>query len=110
FVLGVGEGITPFNIVDAQFVEPLGDPQLVLEREVDPLALASVAQGRVVDRDPSHGRCYLAARSRATSPIARSSRQSSYTYHKKLTSLATPRHDFVGRVRPRTSPVPGTIV
>ncbi len=55
-VLGVGEGIAPLDVVDAQLVEPLGDPEFVLEREVDPFPLAPVAQGRVVDRDPSHGR------------------------------------------------------
>ena len=74
-VFGVGEGIAAFDVVDPQLVEPRGDQQLVLEREVDPLALAAVAQSRVVDRDPRHGAahpcrqsCERAANDRDSSP------------------------------------------
>ena len=51
-VLGVGERVSPLDVLDAQLVEPGRDQQLVLEREVHPLTLAAVAQGRVVDRNP----------------------------------------------------------
>src|SRR5438552_3300888 len=44
------------DVVDAEVVEPLGDAQLVLEREGDVLGLRPVAQRRVVDLDPPHGR------------------------------------------------------
>ena len=53
-VLGVGERIAALDVVDAQLVEPARDEQLVLEREVDALALAAVAQRRVVDLDACH--------------------------------------------------------
>ena len=39
------------DVVDAEGVEPLGDAQLVLEREGDVLALAPVAERRVVELD-----------------------------------------------------------
>src|SRR6266566_133223 len=44
------------DVMDAEVVEPLGDAQLVLEREGDVLGLRPVAQRRVVDLDPPHGR------------------------------------------------------
>src|SRR6266571_1441873 len=44
------------DVVDAEVVEPLGDAQLVLEREGDVLGLRPVAQRRVVELDPPHGR------------------------------------------------------
>ena len=54
-VLGVGERIAPLDIVEARLVEPGRDQQLVLEREIHPLALAAVAQRRVVNEDSCHG-------------------------------------------------------
>ena len=54
-VLGVGQRIAALDEIDAQVVEPRGDAQLVLEREVDALALAAVAEGGVVDEDARHG-------------------------------------------------------
>ena len=59
-VLGVRERVAALDEVDAQLVEPAGDEQLVLEREVDALALAAVAEGGVVDRRRGswrHPRC-----------------------------------------------------
>ena len=53
-VLGVGERIAALDEIDAQFVEPAGDEQLVLQREVDAFALAAVAQRGVVDVDACH--------------------------------------------------------
>ena len=53
-ILGVGEGIAPFDVVDPEAIELQRDQELVLEREVDPLTLAAVAQGCVVDRNPRH--------------------------------------------------------
>src|SRR5437870_7823114 len=44
------------DVVDAEVVEPLGDAQLVLEREGDVFGRGPVAQRRVVDLDPPHGR------------------------------------------------------
>ena len=46
--------IAPFDVVEAQLVEPLGDQQLVLQREADAFALAAVAKRRVVDLDGRH--------------------------------------------------------
>src|SRR5262249_59710909 len=54
-VLGVGQRVAALDEVDAEVVEPLGDEELVLEREVDALALAAVPQGGVVDEDARHG-------------------------------------------------------
>src|SRR5437870_902462 len=42
--------------VEDDLVEPLGDAQLVLEREGDVLGLRPVAQRRVIDLDAPHGR------------------------------------------------------
>src|SRR5947208_1673036 len=53
-VLGIGERITPLDEIDAEFIEAARDEQLVLQREVDPLPLAAVAQRRVVDLDAWH--------------------------------------------------------
>src|SRR6266446_2403846 len=44
------------DVTDAEVVEPLGNAQLVLEREGDVLGLRPVAQRRVVELDPPHGR------------------------------------------------------
>ncbi len=54
-VLLVRQRIAPFDEVEAQLVEPLGDQQLVLQRKVDAFALAAVAERRVVDLDATHG-------------------------------------------------------
>ena len=53
-VLGVRERIAPLDIVEPQRVEPGRDQELVLEREVDPLALAAVAQRGIVKEDACH--------------------------------------------------------
>ncbi len=53
-VLGVGQRIAALDEVHAQLVEPARDVQLVLQGEVDALALAAVAQGGVVDVDARH--------------------------------------------------------
>ncbi len=53
-ILGVGKGIAPLDIVKSRLVEPGRDQQLVLKREIDSLALAAVAQRRVVDEDSRH--------------------------------------------------------
>ncbi len=53
-VLFVRQGIAPFDEIEAQLVEPLSDQQLILQREVDPFALAAVAERRVVDLDAAH--------------------------------------------------------
>jgi hypothetical protein len=50
-VLGVGAGPAPLDVVDAEVVELLGDAQLVLDREREPLPLAAVTKGGVVDLD-----------------------------------------------------------
>ena len=50
-VLGVGARPTRLDVVDAQPVELLGDPQLVLDGERDAFELRPVAQRRVVDLD-----------------------------------------------------------
>ena len=54
-VLGVRERIAALDEIDAQFVEPAGEQQLVLQGEVDALALAAVAKCGVVDGDAAHG-------------------------------------------------------
>src|SRR4051812_17029453 len=59
-VLGVGERVSALDVVDAQFVELGAQQQLVLKGEVDPLALAAVAEGGVIDRD-AHGEPPFAA-------------------------------------------------
>ena len=53
-VFRVREGIAPLDEVEPELVELGGDGQLVLEREVDPFALAAVAERRVVDLDACH--------------------------------------------------------
>ena len=53
-VLGIGERITALDEVHAQLVEAARDVQLVLQGEVDALALAAVPQGRVVNVDACH--------------------------------------------------------
>ena len=50
-VLGVRARPAALDVVDAEGVEPLGDAQLVGDREGDAFALGAVAQGGVVDFD-----------------------------------------------------------
>jgi len=53
-VFVIRQGIAPFDVIEAQAVELLGDQQFVLQREADAFALAAVAEGRVVDLNPTH--------------------------------------------------------
>src|SRR5439155_5414904 len=48
-VLGVGTGPSGFDEGDAEPVELLGEPELVVDGERDPFQLRAVAQGRVID-------------------------------------------------------------
>ena len=57
-VLGIGKRIAPFDVIDAEVVEAARDEQLVLQREIDALALAAVAESRVVNLDACHGYGY----------------------------------------------------
>src|SRR5262245_32996728 len=50
-VFRIGEGIAALDEIDPQFVEPLRDEQLVLQREVNAFPLTAVAKGSVVDLD-----------------------------------------------------------
>ena len=43
-VLLVRRRIAPFDVIEAEAIEPLGNQQLVLQREVDAFALAAVAK------------------------------------------------------------------
>ena len=54
-VFRVGEGVAALDEIDPQLVQAGGDVQLVQQREVDALALAAVAEGRVIDEDAAHG-------------------------------------------------------
>ena len=47
-------GIAALDVIEAQVVQPLGQFQLVLQRETDPLGLRAVAERRVVNFDASH--------------------------------------------------------
>jgi hypothetical protein len=51
-VLGIAARPAAFDVVHAEFVESLGNPQLVEDGERDSEALAAVAKRRVVDFDP----------------------------------------------------------
>ena len=53
-VLGIGQGITALDEIEPELVEFERDRQLVLEREIDPLALAAVAKRRVINLDSRH--------------------------------------------------------
>src|SRR5205814_1488231 len=48
-VLRVAARPAALDVVDAERIEPLGDPNLVLHRKGHALALGAVAKGRVVD-------------------------------------------------------------
>ena len=63
------------DVVHAEGVEPLGDAQLVGDREGDAFALGAVAQGRVVDLDHGviHGTDGTSDRQRRTAQRARES-------------------------------------
>ena len=50
-VLGVGSRPSPFDVLHAEMVELLGDPELVVDGERQAFLLAAVAQGGVVDVD-----------------------------------------------------------
>src|SRR5262249_6403057 len=50
-ILRIRKRVSAFDEVNAHLVEPLRQQQFVLEREVHALALAAVAQSRVVDRN-----------------------------------------------------------
>ena len=54
-VLGIGERIAAFDVIDAEVVQPARDQQLILEGEVNAFALAAVAKRCVVDGDAGHG-------------------------------------------------------
>jgi hypothetical protein len=58
-VLRVAQREPALDVVHAQLVQLLRDQQLVLERQVEPLALGPVPQGRVVDLDAAHARVPL---------------------------------------------------
>src|SRR5262249_39186470 len=53
-VLGVARGVAALNEIDADFIQPLRDLQLVLQRKTDAFALSAVAERRVVDLDAAH--------------------------------------------------------
>ncbi len=53
-VLGIGAGPAALDVVDAEFVEFLGDADLVGHQEGDVLGLGAVAQGGVVQPDSAH--------------------------------------------------------
>ncbi len=50
-VLGIGRGIAAFDVVHAEFIEPLGDKNLADAGKGDALPLRPIAQRRVVDFD-----------------------------------------------------------
>ena len=54
-VFGVRERVAALDVVHARVVEPPGDGELVLEREVHAFALRAVAERGVVDFDRAHG-------------------------------------------------------
>ena len=53
-VLRIRERVAALDEIEAQLVEPPRDEHLVLQREVDPLALGAVAERRVVKLDLGH--------------------------------------------------------
>ena len=68
-VLLVRERETPLDVVESHVVEPLGDGQLVVEREADAFALRAIAEGGVVQLDPTRGSSR--ARTTAEAPTER---------------------------------------
>ena len=52
---GVGAGPAALDVVDAEAVEGLGDAGLVLDGEVDALALLAVAEGGIVEVEAGGG-------------------------------------------------------
>jgi len=53
-VLLIRARIAPLDVVESQAVEPLGQQQLVLQRETDPFGLRAVAKSSVVDLNATH--------------------------------------------------------
>ncbi len=51
-ILWVGSGPAPFNIVNSEVIELLGDLQFIAQREGDVLRLGSIAEGSVVKLYP----------------------------------------------------------
>ena len=51
FVLGIGARPPALDVLDAEMVELLGDPQLVVDRERQAFLLTAIPQGGVVDVD-----------------------------------------------------------
>ena len=68
-VLGIGARPAALDVVDPQFVELLGDADLVLDQKGDILGLGSVPQGGIVELDQTH-RSFLPHRARAITRIA----------------------------------------
>ena len=54
FVLGIGQRIAAFDVVEPQFIQLRGDHQLVLQREVDSFSLSTIAQSCVVELNAGH--------------------------------------------------------
>jgi hypothetical protein len=48
-VLGIGSGPPSLDIMDAQFIQLLGNPYLVLHGEGDILCLGSISKGGIVN-------------------------------------------------------------
>src|ERR1700690_1077385 len=48
----VGAGIAAFNVIEAEFVEHLGDQLLVMQREVDAIGLRTITQRGVEQIKP----------------------------------------------------------
>src|SRR5207244_3709111 len=91
-VLGVGARPTRLDVVHPEPVELLGDAQLVLDGQRDPLELRPVPQGRVIDLDAlrhahtrSHHSLYLSTWPRTARP-----------YSPAITSVMGPGH-AIGR-------------
>ena len=51
---GVRQRIAALDEIHADFVQLLGNQQLILKREIDSLALAAVSKSRIVDLDSRH--------------------------------------------------------
>ena len=55
-LLRIGDGVAALDVVDPEFVQTMGDQQLVGQGKTDPLGLHAVPKRRVVNRYPVH--CY----------------------------------------------------
>ena len=49
-VFGIRAGPATFDVVDAEFVQALGDAELIQARKLESFALSAIAQGRVVKK------------------------------------------------------------